>query len=83
MAREEGNETVGVLSIIPKSLVQIVYPLIAQFEELQAIATRIQSFTGEDANALIAYAYDMAMRKGTTTLHELCRIEQKLKDGEL
>lgn len=71
------------MSDIPKSLPPIVRSRIAQFVELETRATRIQSFTGEDADALIAYAYDMAMRKGTTTLHELCRIEQKVKDGEL
>lgn len=71
------------MSDIPKSLIPIARSLIAQFVELQSRATRIASFTGEDANALVAYAYDMAMRKGTTTLHELCRIEQKVKDGEL
>lgn len=71
------------MSDIPKSLPTFVRSLIAQFVELEARATRIQSFTGIDANALVTYAYDMAMRKGTTTMHELCRIEQKVKVGEL
>ena len=71
------------MSDIPKSLIPIARSLIAQFAELQARANRIQSFTGIDANALVACAYEMAMIRGTTIEHELSRIEQKVSNGEL
>ena len=71
------------MSDIPKSLIPIARSLIAQFAEVQAHATRISALTDVNADALVACAYDMAMIRGTTIEHELCRIEQKVRAGDL
>lgn len=71
------------MSDIPKSLIPIVCSLIAQFAKVQAHATRISALTDVNADALVACAYDMAMIRGTTIEHELCRIEQKVRAGDL
>lgn len=71
------------MSDIPKSLIPIARSLIAQFANVQAHATRISALTDVNADALVACAYEMAMIRRTTILHELCRIEQKVRDGEL
>lgn len=68
---------------IPKSLIPIARSLIAQFATVQAHATRISALTDVNADALVAYAYDMARIRGTTIEHELCRIGQKVRDGDL
>ena len=71
------------MSDIPKSLIPIARSLIAKFAEVQAQATRISALTDVNADALVAFAYDMAMIRGTTILHELSRIEQKVRAGDL
>ena len=71
------------MSDIPESLIPIARSLIAQFVKVQAHATRIAALTDVNANALVACAYEMAMIRGTTIEHELCRIEQKVRAGEL
>lgn len=71
------------MSDIPKSLIHIARSLIAQFAEVQAHATRISALTDVNADALVAYAYDMARIRGTTINHELSRIEQKVMAGDL
>lgn len=71
------------MSDIPKSLIPIARSLIAQFVEVQAQATRISALIDVNADALVAYAYDMARIRGTTINHELSRIEQKVMAGEL
>ncbi len=71
------------MSDIPKSLIPIVRSLIYQFAKVQAHATRISALTDVNADALVAYAYDMARIRGTTINHELSRIEQKVMAGEL
>ena len=71
------------MSDIPKSLIHIARSLIAQFAKVQAHATRISALTDVNADALVACAYDMAMIRGTTIEHELCRIEQKVRAGDL
>lgn len=71
------------MSDIPKSLIPIARSLIAQFAEVQAQATRISALIDVNADALVAFAYDMARIRGTTIMHELSRIEQKVSNGEL
>lgn len=71
------------MSDIPKSLIPIARSLIAQFVEVQAQATRISALIDVNADALVAFAYDMARIRGTTIMHELSRIEQKVSNGEL
>lgn len=71
------------MSDIPESLIPIARSLIAKFVKVQAQATRISALTDVNSDALVAYAYDMARIRGTTIEHELCRIEQKVRDGEL
>lgn len=71
------------MSDIPESLRPITRSLIAQFVKVQKHATRIAALTDVNANALVACAYEMAMIRGTTIEHELCRIELKVRDGEL
>lgn len=71
------------MSDIPKSLIPIARSLIAQFVEVQAQATRISALIDVNADALVAFAYDMARIRGTTIMHELSRIEQKVMAGEL
>lgn len=71
------------MSDIPESLRPIARSLIAQFVKVQAHATRIAALTDVNADALVACAYEMAMIRGTTIEHELCRIKQKVRDGEL
>lgn len=83
LAREEKLSEEQKMSDIPKSPIHIARSLIAQFVEEQAQATRISALVDVNANALVAYAYDMAKIRGTTILHELSRIEQKAKEGQL
>lgn len=71
------------MSDIPESLIPIARSLIAQFVKVQAQATRISALNDVNADALVACAYEMAMIRGTTIEHELCRIEQKVRAGEL
>lgn len=71
------------MSDIPKSLIPIARSLIAQFVSAQAQATRISALIDVNADALVAYAYDMARIRGTTINHELSRINQKVMAGEL
>lgn len=71
------------MSDIPKGLIPIARSLIAQFVIVQAQATRISALVDVNADALVAYAYDMARIRGTTINHELSRIEQKVMAGEL
>ena len=71
------------MSDIPESLIPIARSLIARFVSVQEHATRISALVDVNANALVACAYEMAMIRGTTIEHELCRIEQKVRAGEL
>lgn len=71
------------MSDIPKSLIPIARSLIAQFAKVQAQATRLSALNNVNADALVAFAYDMARIRGTTIMHELSRIEQKVSNGEL
>ena len=63
--------------------IPIARSLIDQFAKVQAQATRISALVDVNADALVAYAYDMARIRGTTINHELSRIEQKVMAGEL
>lgn len=71
------------MSIIPVSLLPIARSLISQFARVEAHANRIAALTDVNANALVVCAYEMAMIRGTTIEHELCRIEQKVGAREL